>query len=144
VAETSTGSAVAGARMTFDKTIHVVVDIFLPIGSALAGIFMPTALGGGTSVANAVYKVQGGTGSGSLANRVAWGIQALINGAVGAAFWSLRGHDGLVAKVLGNVIGGFFLGSAIGCIPGVVSGTQPTPGIIDKLVSGVENIAQEG
>lgn len=146
MAEATATGAMSATRETFDKSIHVIVDIFAPIGAGLAGIFMPSVLGGGQSVANAFYRtVDQNSGSGNMANRAGWGIQGLINAAIGAAFWSLRGHSNIIANVIGNVVGGFFFGGAIGCIPGVISGgTQPPNGLIDKLVSGVQNVAAGG
>ena len=136
--------ATATAKETFGKTINVVVEIFVPVGAAIAGFFMPTVLGGGKSIADAMYRAQGGSGSGSIANRVAWAVQALINAAVGGAFWTLRHHANVIAKAIGGAIGGFFLGSAVGCLPGLLSGNQPTSGVIDSLATSVQSIAAEG
>lgn len=126
--------------MTFDKTIDVVVRIFVPVGAAVAGFFMPNVLGGG----NAAFRMLSTLHNGTLTGRAAWGIQALINGAVGGAFWTLRKMDGLVAKAIGGAVGGFFLGGALGCLPGVMTAKPMSDGLIDKLASGLEGIAQEG
>ena len=139
-------AATATAKATFDKTIHVVVDIFVPVGAAVAGIFMPTILGGGQSIANAIYKTAAqNTGPGDNSNRAAWGLQGIINAAVGGAFWSLRGHGHIIARAIGGAVGGFFLGSAVGCIPGVIAGQPNLPGgLIDKLATGVQQAAASG
>jgi len=132
------------ARGTFDKTINVVVGVLLPVGAAVAGFFMPTVLGGGLAVANAYNStITGGTGS-SMGNRLGWGAQALINGIVGGAFWTLRHMDGLIAKAIGGIAGGFFLGSALGCLPGLIGGKQISGGLIDTIEGGIHDIATEG
>ena len=128
--------------MTFDKTIDVVVRIFVPVGAAVAGFFMPTVLGGGISVANLVYKT-GVQTSNNMSGRIGWGFQALINAAVGGAFWTLRKMDGIVAKAIGGALGGFFLGGALGCLPGILGNVNPSEGLIDKLAGGIQSIAQE-
>jgi hypothetical protein len=135
-------AATATAKETFGKTISVVVEIFVPVGFAVAGFFMPTVLGGGSAIGSAINKSIG-QGS-SLTNRAAWGIQGLIDAMVGGAFWALRGHGHIIAKAIGGAVGGFFLGGAVGCLPGLISGSIPPAGLIDKLVSSVENVAAEG
>ena len=140
MAEVTTGGAMVAARGTFDKTIDVVVRIFVPVAGAVAGFFMPSVLGGGISVANAFYHTQVPQSS-----RIGWGVQGLINAMVGGAFWTLRKMDGIIAKAIGGAVGGFFLGGALGCVPGIIKGTpNPSPGLIDHLVGGITTIAQEG
>ena len=137
------GEGMHAARETFGRTLEVIVDIFVPVGAILAGVFMPTALGGGLSIANAIYNNFPASGSGTLPNRAAWGLQALINGAVGGAFWGMRHRGGLILKAIGGAVGGFFLGSALGCIPGVVTGSQISGGLIDSLATGIQKVAKE-
>jgi hypothetical protein len=142
--EVTAGGAMVAARGTFDKTIDVVVKIFVPVGSAVAGFFMPTVLGGGQSVSWMVTKIPGEGTAYTMSLRIAWGVQALINAAVGGAFWTLRKMDGIVAKAIGGAVGGFFLGGALGCVPGVISGANITPGLIDKIAQGLQTAAKEG
>jgi hypothetical protein len=130
--------ATATAKQTFTKTIDVVVEIFVPVGAAIAGFFMPAVLGGGASIGDAIYSAN----KSSLGNHIAWGLQALINLAVGGAFWTLRGHGNIVAKAIGGAVGGFFLGAAAGCLPGILSGATPPTGLIDQLASGIQEVAQ--
>ena len=111
--EVTASGATAAVKGTFDKTIKVVVDIFVPLGAGIAGFFMPTVLGGGYSISNAIYAATNRSGPAGTIDRVAWGVQALINAAVGAAFWSLRKMDGIIAKAIGGAIGGFFLGGSV-------------------------------
>jgi hypothetical protein len=129
--------------MTFDKTIDVVVRIFVPVGAAVAGFFMPNVLGGGNAVYNMLNKVEG-VGTSSTSGRIAWGVQALINAAVGGAFWTLRKMDGIIAKAIGGAVGGFFLGGALGCLPGVINAGPAQNGLIDTLASGIQNVASGG
>ena len=142
---TASGST-ATAKETFHKTLDVVVEIFVPVAGALAGFFMPAVLGGGQSVALAVYGSPTLTGSSStLGNRLAWTVQALINAAVGAAFWSLRHHSNIIAKAIGGAVGGFFFGGAVGCLPGLLAGSSASPnGLIDNMVGGIRNVAAGG
>ena len=142
--EVTASGATNAARETFDKSLHVIVDVFVPVGAALGGFFMPALLGGGQSISNAFYHVTGSSGSGNLANRVGWGVQALINLAVGGAFWHMRGAGGIVLKAIGGGVGGFFLGSALGCLPGVITPSQPPNGLLDNLAASFKTIATEG
>jgi hypothetical protein len=143
VPEVTASGATAAVKGTFDKTIKVVVDIFVPLGAGIAGFFMPTVLGGGYSISNAIYAATNRSGPAGTIDRVAWGVQALINAAVGAAFWSLRKMDGIIAKAIGGAIGGFFLGGSVGCLPGVFGATQPPQGAIDGLVNWMKTTAAE-
>jgi len=138
--EVTAGSATHAARATFDKSIEVVVGIFVPIGAAVAGFFMPTVLGGGRAVGDMIYQ----TGAPQAA-RASWGVQALINAAVGGAFWHMRNAGGLIMKAIGGGVGGFFLGGALGCLPGLLKGSGAAPpGLIDHLATGIQGIASEG
>jgi len=141
VPEVTAGSATHAARATFDKSIEVVVGIFVPVGAAVAGFFMPNVLGGG----NAVYRVLSGTvGATPSIGRASWAAQALINAAVGAAFWHMRNAGGLIMKAIGGAVGGFFLGGALGCLPGIFSARAASDGLIDHLVGAIQGVAAEG
>jgi hypothetical protein len=143
MAEVTASGATAAARMTFDKTIKVVVEVLVPVGAAVAGFFMPSILGGGNAVAGIMYRTV--TPQGATGNRVGWGFQAIINGMVGGAFWTLRRMDGLIAKTIGGAVGGFFLGGAVGCLPGLLTGNAAPPnGLIDHLATSIEGVAQGG
>jgi len=141
--EVTTSGAMSAARTTFDKTIGLVVKVFVPVGAAVAGFFLPAVLGGGWSIGNVIY--QGTSGSlGTMSSRAGWAAQALINGMVGGAFWHMRSMGGLIAEAIGGAVGGFFLGGALGCLPGLFNG-QPAPtGLIDHLVSSISAVATEG
>jgi hypothetical protein len=142
--ETPTASgATATAKMTFDKTINVVVEIFVPVAAGLAGFFMPGVLGGGASVSRAIQTVEGSAST--ISARIAWGVQGIINLAVGAAFWTLRGHGNIIAKAIGGAVGGFFLGGAAGTLPYILNTNAAAPsGLIDKLVGGIQEAANGG
>lgn len=144
--ELTASGATAAARATFDKTLNVIVDVFVPVGAALGGFFLPSLLGGGMSVANLVYKAEGNPSSGASAQRVAWGVQGLINAAVGGAFWGMRNAGGIVLKAIGGGVGGFFLGGALGCVPGVITATPSAPpaGLLDKVATWMQNVAKGG
>ncbi len=142
--ETTVASGTHAARATFDKSIEVVVGVLVPVGAAVGGFFMPSVLGGGQSVSNALYKTGGNSGSGDNANRIGWGIQALINGAVGAAFWHMRSAGGIILKGIGGAVGGFFIGGALGCLPGIITPSQPPNGLIDKIATGLQGAANGG
>jgi hypothetical protein len=146
MAEVTASGATAAARATFDKTINVVVEVLVPVAAAVGGFFMPAVLGGGYSAAQMIYKAEGATSTGgaNIANRAGWGIQALINAAVGGAFWHMRGAGGIVMKAIGGAVGGFFLGGALGCVPGIIAPTVPPHGLIDNLASGIQAVATEG
>lgn len=142
--EVTASGATHAARESFDKSLNVIVEILVPVGAAVGGFFLPAVLGGGQSVANVAYHGLGDSGSGNTANRIGWAVQALINGAVGGAFWHMRNGGGIIMKAIGGAVGGFFLGGALGCLPGLFNPNQPPNGLIDSLAGSIQTIAKGG
>lgn len=142
-AEAATG-ALHATKETFGEALHVVLEYLVPLGAAVAGFFLNgLPLGGTNSFYNMLTRIQGMTTG--TASRIALGLAALVNGIVGYCFWPLRHRDGLVMKLIGGAVGGFFFGTSIGLAIQIISPKGGTPdGLIEAIAGGVTNVAQGG
>lgn len=131
------------ARATFDKSMDVIVDIFVPLGTGIAGILAGSTIIGGTySIANAVNS----GGQGNLpGNRIGGAIAAGIFAVIGMAFWRLGHQGGFILKIIGKGVGGLFLGCAIQSgIRGALLNQTMSQGPLDKLFEWVQSTAGGG
>ncbi|MCI4320569.1 MAG: hypothetical protein L3K23_10665 [Thermoplasmata archaeon] len=131
----------AAAKGTWHEGLKVFTDILLPAGAGLAGFFSITPVLGGV---NSFYNVLLKAGITGNAGRLADLIMAGITAAIGFCFWHLRSSGNLILKIVGNGVGGYFLGGAASFA--AQAWTQPSGvpnGFIDHLVANLETVAQE-
>jgi hypothetical protein len=138
---------VTGPAKTIGKeALDVVIDYFVPLAGGVAGLIIGPMTFGGNSVAGTIWTQANNEVSGATASRLVGALFAGIFGAAGYGFWRLGKRDGWIMKILGKGIGSFFLGTAIGyLISSTLMGKAlPSNGLVDKLITGVQSLAQGG
>ena len=144
-------SSAHAARMVGSETLDAVIEYFVPIGASVAGFAVAPQVLGGQVIVDKIYSAMQSTNSAAsstTANRVGFGILAVVLGAIGGAFWRLGHRGGWIMKLLGKGIGGFFLGGAVGyALYGPLLGQQPPGtasrnGLFDMVTGGITNISE--
>jgi hypothetical protein len=116
------------------------VDILVPLAGGVAGFFAKAAVGGSYSIA-AVVNSAFFNNQGASAGRIGAAVMAGILAGIGYLFWGIRHRGGMVMKLLGGGIGGFFFGAAFGQVPTIIKGGVDPQGAFDKLFAWTQDVA---